>query len=64
MKHLLMTVADVARELNRTPAAVRASANAGHLPVAMKTASGMRLFDPTAVQEFKARRDARAAQAA
>jgi DNA-binding transcriptional MerR regulator len=59
----LMTVAEVGRSLDPplTPAAVRAAANAGRLPVATKTESGVRLFDRADVERFQQERAARRA---
>src|SRR5438094_1148348 len=47
-----LTTAEVARLLGKTPAAVRAAANAGRLPLAMRTPSGQRLFSREAVERL------------
>ncbi len=44
MTQLLLEVGDVARVINRSPAMVRALANAGRLRVAAITPRGTRLF--------------------
>ena len=52
----LMTKADVAKCAGVTPAAVRAWAETGQLPV-LKTESGVRLFQRDDVTRFLRRRD-------
>lgn len=44
-----LTKADVARELGVTPAWVRVLSDRGRLPVAARTASGVRLYDAAVV---------------
>ncbi len=45
-----LSAADAARVLNVTPAAIRAMAHRGALPVAAMTEGGMRLFHRTDVE--------------
>jgi len=54
----LLTAADVGRIAGVTPAAVRARAVSGKLPVAAVTASGMRLWTREAALKYKAERAA------
>jgi DNA-binding transcriptional MerR regulator len=49
----LLEAADVARELDITPATVRMHADRGRLPVAIVTPRGTRLFRPADVEAFK-----------
>lgn len=52
------TSADAARVLGVTPAAVRAMAKAGRLPVALRTESGIQLFSTTDVERVRQERQA------
>jgi DNA-binding transcriptional MerR regulator len=52
MPQELLEVADVARQLDLTPATVRLHANTGRLPVAVTTPRGQRLFRPADVEKF------------
>jgi hypothetical protein len=55
----LLTTAEVARELDLTPAAVRAAARGGRIGIAMQTASGQRLFAREELERVKAERATR-----
>lgn len=55
----LMTTAEVARELNLTPAAVRAAARGGRIGVECVTASGQRLFARDELERVKSERAAK-----
>src|SRR5437016_3983615 len=57
----LLETQDVARALALSPVRVRQLADAGRLPVAMKTAAGRRLFDATMIEEFRRERARRGA---
>jgi hypothetical protein len=54
-----LSAADAARILDRTPAAVRAMARRGALPVAAMTEGGMHLFRRKDVEALARRRAAR-----
>jgi DNA-binding transcriptional MerR regulator len=53
---MLMTTAEVGRRLDVTPATVRLMARRGELPIAVQSASGVRLFEESAVEALRARR--------
>jgi DNA-binding transcriptional MerR regulator len=54
-----LSAADAARILDRTPAAIRAMARRGALPVAAMTEGGMHLFRRKDVEALARRRAAR-----
>jgi DNA-binding transcriptional MerR regulator len=56
----LLTTADFAREVGRTPAAIRAAARDGRIRVAVRTASGQRLFTREELERVKAERATKA----
>jgi hypothetical protein len=60
-EQLLMTAADVRREMKGelTADGVRKAADRGDLPVALRTANGMRLFSRTDVEIFRTQRKRR-----
>jgi DNA-binding transcriptional MerR regulator len=51
---LLLTASDASRRLHGrlTPAAIRSAAARGHLPVAVRTPGGVRLFSPEAIDQY------------
>lgn len=53
---MLMTTAEVGRRLGVTPATVRLMARRGELPIAVQSASGVRLFEEQAVEALRTRR--------
>jgi hypothetical protein len=53
-----ITTSVVARELERSEAAVRKLADAGSLPVVARLSDGTRLFDPADVQRLRTERQA------
>jgi DNA-binding transcriptional MerR regulator len=58
----LLCVADVARLVGLTPAAIRSAARAGRIHVEARTPSGVRLFDRAEVQRFLSERSSRPAK--
>ena len=58
MERTYLEANDVSRELDLSASTVRDLANRGALPVAARTARGGRLFSPSAIAEFKLRREA------
>jgi DNA-binding transcriptional MerR regulator len=55
----LLTAADSGRIADLTPAAIRLAARSGRLPVAARTAGGIRLFARADVERFAANRKGR-----
>jgi DNA-binding transcriptional MerR regulator len=60
----LLCVADVARLVGLTPAAIRSAARSGRIRVEARTLSGVRLFDVAEVQRFIRERASRRAMVA
>jgi DNA-binding transcriptional MerR regulator len=57
MMHEFLETGQVARILEISPFRVRQLADAGTLSVAMRTATGRRLFDPGAVEQLRRERE-------
>ncbi len=52
MKQPYMTCSEVGRIVGLTPAAIRAAERSGRIRAALKTAGGLRLFEPAEVKRF------------
>ena len=50
---MLLTTAEAAKRLDVTPATVRVLARQGDLPIAVQTATGVRLFAEDAVETLR-----------
>ena len=56
---ILLTTIEVSRALGLSPDRIRQLARSGALPTQFSTGTGVRLFDPRTVEEFRLKREER-----